>query len=82
MADVTILMKNIVPRIFRERLLIEGFYTINVNKKTIEDYFSFITKKLKLKAYGPPIIHETGGKGKKTTQGYLRFIENTRFLIV
>lgn len=32
-------MKNIAPDILRQRLLIEGFYTIEVEKKVIKEYF-------------------------------------------
>ncbi len=32
-------MKNLAPDIFRQRLLIEGFYRIEVNEKVINDYF-------------------------------------------
>lgn len=67
-------MKNLAPNIFRQRLLIEGFYKINVKRKTIERYFSKITQALKLKTYGKPIIFSPGGKGKKINQGYDAFV--------
>ena len=67
-------MKNIAPKITRQRILIEGFFTIDVDKKTIEKYFTTITKELKLKAYGKPIIFSPGGKGKEANQGYDAFI--------
>lgn len=67
-------MKNIAPKIFRQRLLIEGFYRVPVNKKTINKYFKSITKTLKLKMYGKPIIFSPGGTGKKENQGYDAFV--------
>ncbi len=67
-------MKNLAPNIIRQRLLIEGFYTIDVDKKVIKDYFKRITRSLKLKMYGDPIIFSTGGKGKKINQGYDAFV--------
>jgi S-adenosylmethionine decarboxylase len=67
-------MKNIAPDIARQRLLIEGFYTINADRKTIEEYFELITKSLKLKMYCKPIIFSPGGEGKEINQGYGAFV--------
>lgn len=67
-------MKNLAPNIFRQRLLIEGFYKIDVNKTVIKNYFKEITKSLKLRTYGKPIIFSTGGIGKKINQGYDAFV--------
>ncbi len=67
-------MKNLATEIFRQRLLIEGFYTAEMNEKTIADYFSEITLKLGLLTYGKPIIHSTGGQGKEKNQGYDAFV--------
>lgn len=67
-------MKNIAPNILRQRLLIEGFFTINVNKSTIEKYFKVITEALNLKMYGKPIIFSPGGEGKRINQGYGAFV--------
>ncbi|MBI4177116.1 MAG: hypothetical protein HY516_02010 [Candidatus Aenigmarchaeota archaeon] len=67
-------MKNLAPNIVRQRLLIEGFYGIRVDKKTIEEYFEKITKSLNLKAYGKPTIFSPNGLGKEENQGYDAFI--------
>lgn len=67
-------MKNLAPSIFRQRLLIEGFYKIKVDEKVIEDYFREITKLLKLRMYGKPIIFSPGAIGKKENQGYDAFV--------
>jgi len=67
-------MKNLAPYITRERVLIEGFYKANVNQQIIKKYFKEITKKLKLRVYGKPIIHATSGQGKEMNQGYDAFI--------
>jgi hypothetical protein len=63
-------MTTIAPDIFRKRLLIEGFYTIDMDEKKIVDYFAYITKELSLKTYGDPIVHKTSGVGKDQNQGY------------
>jgi len=67
-------MKNLAPNLTRQRLLIEGFYKIKVNRKTVENYFRRLTKSLKLKAYGKPIIFSPGGIGKEENQGYGAFV--------
>jgi len=67
-------MKNLAPNIIRQRLLIEGFYTININEEIIENYFKEITESLNLKMYGEPTIFSTSGKGKETNQGYDAFV--------
>lgn len=67
-------MKNLAPDIIRQRLLIEGFFNIELNEEKIKDYFKFITKKLNLRMYGNPIIFSPGGEGKKENQGYDAFV--------
>jgi len=67
-------MKNIAPGIFRKRLLIEGYYTVEVTEKTIKNFFSHITAELSLRTYGEPIVHATSGIGKELNQGYDAFV--------
>ena len=66
--------KQMAPDIFRKRMLIEGFFSIEVNEKVINDFFEFITHDLSLKTYGAPIIHATSGVGKEVNQGYDAFV--------
>ena len=67
-------MKNLAPEIFRKRLLVEGFFTINVEEKAIKEFFKFLTNSLALETYGTPIIHFTSGVGKDENQGYDAFV--------
>jgi|SRR3989344_9641395 len=67
-------MKNLAPDITRQRLLLEGFYNIKVNKEAIIEYFKEITKSLGLKMYGEPIIFSPGAEGKEINQGYDAFV--------
>jgi len=67
-------MKNLAPDITRQRLLIEGFFTIDADKSVITDYFKKITSALNLRMYGEPIIFSTGGEGKDINQGYDAFV--------
>lgn len=45
-------MKNLAPNITRQRLVIEGFFEIDVDKRTVTRFFNGITKDLNLKTYG------------------------------
>ncbi len=67
-------MKNLAPHIHRKRLIIEGFFSIDVHDQTIKDFFKFLTSSLNLNTYAEPIIHHTGGKGKDENQGYDAFV--------
>ena len=67
-------MKNLAPQIKRQRLLIEGYYTVDVDKKFIINYFQQITQALNLRMYGEPIIFSPAGEGKDVNQGYDAFV--------
>ena len=67
-------MKDIAPHIIRQRLLIEGYYAIKADERIIKEYFQIITKALRLRTYGPPIIHNATGMGKEINSGYDAFI--------
>ncbi len=67
-------MKNIAPYITRQRLVVEGFFTISVTEKDILGFFRGITKELKLRTYGKPTIHATSNKGKSINQGFDAFV--------
>jgi hypothetical protein len=67
-------MKNLVPEIFRQRLLIEGLYTIEVDEAVIHNYFKNLTEILNLKMYREPIIFSPGSLGKQDNQGFDAFV--------
>ena len=67
-------MRKIAPQITRQRLLIEGYYGIDVGKETIADYFKSVCAVLGLRMYGEPIIFSPGGLGKQENQGYDAFV--------
>jgi len=67
-------MKDLAPDIIRQRLLVEGFYQVEVNSTVIKDYFEKIAKRVNLRIYGKPTIFSPGGQGKKENQGYDAFI--------
>lgn len=67
-------LTSIAPEIFRKRLLVEGYYGVEVSVEVLEKYFSSITSGLGLRTYGPPIIHTTGGAGKAINEGFDGFV--------
>src|SRR4030095_14901251 len=68
------MLTKIAPDIYRKRLLIEGFFTIDCNEKTLLDFFRTLTGELSLKTYADPIVHTTGGVGKAENQGFDAFV--------
>lgn len=67
-------MKNLAPDITRQRLLIEGYFSIEVTRETIKRFFQEITQQLHLKMYSEPIIFSPGGTGKDVNQGFDAFV--------
>jgi S-adenosylmethionine decarboxylase len=67
-------LTNIAPEIFRKRLLVEGFFDIEVTTEVLKDYFTHITSELGLRTYGDPIIHVTSGEGKAVNEGFDAFV--------
>ncbi len=67
-------MRNLAPHIFRQRLLMEGFYTTDVTRERIGAYLQGVAGHLGLKAYGEPTIHSPAGLGKAENQGFDAFL--------
>ena len=67
-------LTNIAPEVFRKRLLVEGYFDVEVTEHLLREYFSRITSGLGLKTYGEPIIHRTSGEGKQLNEGFDGFV--------
>jgi hypothetical protein len=67
-------LTNIAPEIFRKRLLIEGYFRIDITVDVLKNYFASITAGLGLRTYGLPIIHTTSGAGKDINEGFDGFV--------
>lgn len=67
-------LTNIAPEIFRKRLLVEGYFGVEVTEYSLREYFSRITSGLGLRTYGEPIIHKTSGAGKDVNEGFDGFV--------
>ena len=67
-------LTNIAPEIFRKRLLVEGYFRVQVTEDSLREYFSRLTSELGLRTYGDPIIHRTNGAGKDVNEGFDGFV--------
>lgn len=67
-------MKDLAPDIVRQRLLIEGLYSRDVDQAAVESYLIDVAAHLGLRTYGKPIVHAPGGAGKHENQGFDAFI--------
>lgn len=64
-------MKNIEPNIYRQRLIIEAHYSINVDGEMIRKYLLLLSGELGMHVYiSEPIIHSATGHGKPIHDGY------------
>ncbi|MEJ2127472.1 MAG: S-adenosylmethionine decarboxylase [Woeseiaceae bacterium] len=67
-------MKNLAPGILRQRLLIEGSFSVDVDEATVANYLTGVAGHLSLRTYGEASVHATGGAGKAENEGYDAFI--------
>ena len=67
-------MENLAPQIFRQRLLIEGFYAGDVDRARILSFFDQITDALSVTAYTRPFVSPSEGHGQLASQGYEAFL--------
>lgn len=67
-------MQDLAPHITRQRLLIEGYYTIEVDRAAVDRFLHGIAAHLGLRAYGKATIFSPGGAGKAENQGFDAFL--------
>ncbi|HBH26424.1 MAG TPA: hypothetical protein DDX54_03365 [Rhodospirillaceae bacterium] len=68
-------MKNIAPDIVRQRLLIEGFWTIDLDEAAVRACLLGLAEALNLRTYGDPIVFSpASGMGKEQNAGYDAFV--------
>jgi S-adenosylmethionine decarboxylase len=67
-------VKDLAPQITRQRLLVEGFYTIDVDRDAVDRYLHGVAAHLGLRAYGEATIFSPGGEGKAANQGFDAFL--------
>jgi hypothetical protein len=67
-------MKSIAPDIYRQRLLIEGYFEIKMSRETVEQYLLGLVAHLGLRTYGEPVVFSPAGSGKIENEGFDAFI--------
>lgn len=67
-------MRDLAPDIVRQRQLIEGFFSIDVDEGVIRDFFTRLTTALDLRTYDKPIIFAPRGEGRDENEGYDAFV--------
>jgi hypothetical protein len=67
-------MRDLAPDIVRQRLLIEGIYSAEIDRAAVERYLIDVAAHLSLRTYGQPIVHAPGGAGKDDNEGFDAFI--------
>ena len=68
-------MKNLAPEIVRQRLLIEGRYSIDVTRDSLKDYMLALAAHLNLRTYGEPVIYAPAtGMGKEENSVFDAFL--------
>ena len=58
----------------RQRLLIEGYFTVAVDEDAIRAYFDRLTTALALRTYDTPIVFSPGSGGREENAGYDAFV--------
>ena len=67
-------MRDLAPHVYRQRLLVEGYYAGDVTRERLVDYLLGVAAHLDLKAYGEPTIYSPAGLGKAENQGFDAFL--------
>lgn len=67
-------MRDLAPDIVRQRLLIEGFLAIEIDRSAVERYLVELAAHLKLRTYGQAVVHAPSGAGKAENEGFDAFI--------
>ncbi|NCC23262.1 MAG: hypothetical protein EOM26_12515 [Alphaproteobacteria bacterium] len=69
------LPENTAPDIFRQRLLIEGYWTVDVDGETVKQFLLDLAAELGLRTYGTPIVFSPGsGMGSGENAGFDAFV--------
>jgi len=67
-------VRNLAPDIVRQRILIEGYYTVTIDEDVIREFFAAITQRLDLRTYDVPVVFAPRGEGKDDNEGYDAFV--------
>ena len=66
--------RKIAPDIFRQRLLIEGYYSNALARAGVAAFLMGLAAELGLRAYAEPVIYSPEGQGHAENQGFDAFL--------
>lgn len=67
-------MRDLAPEIVRQRLLVEGRFTTEVDEDGIRRFLTGLAGELDLRTYGEATVFAPGGLGRDSNEGYDAFI--------
>lgn len=69
-------MRDLAPDIYRQRLLLEGFWGegLELDAEGVRALLTGLAGHLSLRAYGEPVVFSPGGRGKELNQGFDAFV--------
>lgn len=67
-------MRDLAPTITRQRLLMEGFLSVDVDETVVKQYLLQLARELGLRSYAAPIVHAPQGSGKPENEGFDAFL--------
>lgn len=68
-------MRDLAPDIFRQRLLIEGYYSGTMTAQRVRDYLVAVAAHLELRTYAEPIVFSpAAGMGREENAGFDAFV--------
>ncbi len=68
-------MKDLAPDIFRQRLIMEGYWGIRVDERAVRNYLTGLAATVGLTAYGEPIVFSpASGEGRPENAGFDAFL--------
>ncbi len=67
-------MSVFAPEIMRQRLLIEGYFSTDVDEQRVEGFLHGLAAHLELRSYGRPAVFAPGDAGRDENQGFDAFL--------
>jgi S-adenosylmethionine decarboxylase len=68
-------MRDLAPDIFRQRLLVEGFYSGDMDEQRVREFLVGAADHLSLRTYAEPIVFQPdSGMGRIENQGFDAFV--------
>lgn len=68
------MMRDLAPEIPRQRLLLEGYFSTEVDESVIRRFLTEMPTALGLRTYGDATVFAPAGSGRDSNEGYDAFI--------